>query len=233
MRIAICDDEPAQLALVLNSTQRYFNEKNAEIFTFSNAEQLLMDEQTLFDLALLDIQMKTMDGITLAKKLRERNPALELIFITGLIDHIYEGFAMNAINYLLKPFDETQLHACLQKAELNLQNQARMLLVNAGGELLKLPLFEILRIEGDGQYIQIITQKERYRIKKTMNEITQETGADFYRLSRSDLISLQAIKRITSKELVLLDDTTIPIPKGKHNGISEAFMRYHFKENRL
>ena len=73
--------------------------------------------------------MAGMDGISLAKKLRCKNEALAIIFITAMTDYIYEGFQLNAINYLLKPYEEEKLYDCLNKAMEQCNKQDSYLLL--------------------------------------------------------------------------------------------------------
>lgn len=231
MRILLCDDEKAQLELLKKAVESYFDEKQIpyRIDTYLNAEQLLMDwdKDEIADLALLDIQMGEMDGVELAKRLRCINPAMSILFITAMTDYIYESFQLNAINYLLKPFDNNKLYACLDQA-VELMNRDNSLLIQCDKELIKIELDDLIRIESNGHYLRLITQNQTYSIKKSMKEMSDELPSSFYRLSRSDLISLKAIKRITSKEVMMLNGDSLLIPKGRHREMSDAFVQYHF-----
>lgn len=231
MHILLCDDEEAQLLLLKKAVESYFNEKQIPfvIHSYSSAESLLMDRDKgeLADLALLDIQMGEMDGIELAKRLRYLNPTMSILFITAMTEYIYESFQLNAINYLLKPFDQDKLYVCLDQA-VNLMKCDCSLLIQCDKELIKIDLDNLIRVESNGHYLRLITQNQTYSIKKSMKEMSEELPSSFYRLSRSDLISLKAIKRITSKEVMLLNGDCLLIPKGRHREISNAFVQYHF-----
>lgn len=233
INLAICDDEAAQLALVSHAVDRYFAEKNmvSSVFTYESAEQLLLarEDYCCLDIVILDIQMGKMDGIALAKELRHYNPSLAILFITGMTEYIYESFELHAINYLLKPFNESQLFACLDKAVEQCLTQTRTLLLQSGKELIKILLSDIIRVESSGHYLTIVTNQENYRIKKGLRELELELPQElFYKVSRSDLISLDAVNKITSREISMINGDILIIPKGKHREISEAFMKHHF-----
>lgn len=239
MKIAICDDEPAQRELIVDCINKHFGDKKilVSVEEYESAEQLLFqyDCNCDLDIALLDIQMSGMDGISLAKKLRSQNKALSIIFITAMTEYIFDGFEVQAINYLLKPFDKEKLHICLDKAINQCSNYERYLTIRVDKELVKLKKSQIIRIESEGHYINIIMLDDRYRIKWTMKEVEEELVEDnFFKISRSDLVNIYSIERITKKEVMLVNGDKILIPKGsKHGEISEAFMNCHFRKEQL
>lgn len=237
MKIAVCDDEKVQRELIVRSTRQYFSDRKVpvQIQEYSSAEQLMFqyDLHSDIDIVLLDIQMEGMDGIALAKYLRNKNEGLSIIFITAMTDYIYEGFQVNAINYLLKPYEEEKLFACFDKAVEECSKQEELLVLRVDKELLKIKKNHILRAESDGHYVQLVTSDHNYRMKKSMKELEQELSEQhFLKISRSDIINLLGIERITTKEITLMNGDKLLVPKGKHKEISEAFIQCHFrKEN--
>jgi DNA-binding LytR/AlgR family response regulator len=234
MKIAVCDDETVQRELIVTCARQYFIEKKipVNIQEYSSAEQLIFqyDLHSDIDIVLLDIQMKGMDGITLAKYLRSKNEGLSIIFITAMTDYIYEGFQVNAINYLLKPFENEKLYTCLDKAVEECDKQEELLILRVDKELLKIKKNHILRVEGDGHYIKLVTSDYNYRMKKSMKEIEFELSEQhFLKINRSDIINLHGIERITTKEITLINGDKLLVPKGKHKEISEAFINCHFR----
>lgn len=236
MRIAICDDEAVQRELISKCVRLYFNEKHSTVHIeeYESAEQFLFNYNCDFDIVLLDIQMTGMNGITLARELRKSNEELAIIFITGMSDYIFEGFEVKAINYLIKPFDEAKLRFCIDKAVEECSKQEKYLVIKVDKELIKISQKRIIRVESQGHYVNIITLDEKYRIKKSMKEMELELqGYKFFKMSRSDLVNMYSVEKITSKEVVLISGDKILIPKGKHSDISEAFMDCHFRREQF
>lgn len=234
VKLAICDDERIQRQQLTASVTAYFRREciPVSIQEYESAEQLLLeyDTENDFDIVLLDIKMGGMDGISLANELRSKNEALAIIFITGMTDYIFEGFRLNAINYLLKPVEEEKLWQCLEQAVTQRQQQEDVLILRVDKELIKIRKSQILRVESDGHYLKVITDKGAYRTKRSMKEVEQELPAqDFYKISRSDLLHLHAVERITRKDITMINGEQIPIPKGKYKEISEAFLNCHFR----
>ena len=88
------------------------------MFTYSSATELLFywSEGKSFDIAFLDIKMKNMSGVELARLLRKNDDLLIIVFITGLMDYVFQGYEVQALRYLLKPVKETDYFACLDRA---------------------------------------------------------------------------------------------------------------------
>lgn len=238
MKIAICDDELVQREYISTSVQRYFNEKVIPVCIqeYESAEELWFqfDLNSDIDIVLLDIQMAGMDGVSLAKKLRSKNEALSIIFITAMTDYIFEGFQVNAINYLLKPYEEEKLYDCLNKAMEQCNKQDSYLLLRVEKEIVKIKKNHIIRVESEGHYLNIFTGEQSYRIKRSMKEMESVLIEDnFFKISRSDILNLYSITRITPKEVALMNGDKIPVPKGRHREISEAFMNCHFRRENM
>lgn len=234
MKIAICDDEAVQRELIATNTRQYFLNRKipVHILEYESAEKLMFqyDLHNDIDIVLLDIQMEGMDGIALAKYLRSKNEGLPIIFITAMTEYIYEGFQVNAINYLLKPFENEKLFVCLDKAVEKCSKQEECLIMRVDKELLRITKNHILRVEGDGHYVKLVTLDCNYRMKKSMKELEQELSEPFFlKINRSDIINLHGVERITTKEISMMNGDKLLVPKGKHKEISEAFIQCHFR----
>ena len=87
----------------------------------------------LLQILLLDIEMGGMDGVTMARKVRQADDAVQIIFITGYSDYIAEGYEVEALNYLMKPVDEEKLFSVLGRAAEKLRKNERTLTLDLGG----------------------------------------------------------------------------------------------------
>lgn len=131
MNLLIADDENLELK-VLEKTIKKFFLNELEIFMASNGKQAaLISTETEINIALLDIEMPGMNGIELAKLLREKNPYCIIIFITAYdrFDYAIEAMHIKAFDYLLKPWKEEKLTGLISEAivnikELSLENSA-------------------------------------------------------------------------------------------------------------
>lgn len=234
LRIAICEDEAVQRTQIRRMTEEFFYRENraVQIFEYAGAMQLLIEAEAVspFDAILLDIQMEQMDGIALAKELRKKDEALVIIFITASTDYIFEGFSVNALNYLVKPVAREQLWACLRQAVSRKEQQEEFLLLQSQKELLRLKKSALVRVRSDGHYLTVVTKEQSIRVKMPLKELEQMLKEPvFFHLSRSDLICLTQVERIGKRELWMTDGECIPIPRGRHRAVSEAFLDCHLR----
>ena len=101
-RIAICDDEAADRAFLSSLVKKWGSAKEAAVRVreFTSAENFLFHyaENKEYDILLLDIEMGDMDGISMAKKLRQDNHTIQIVFVTGYSDYIAEGYEVEALS---------------------------------------------------------------------------------------------------------------------------------------
>lgn len=112
-KIAVCDDSDADRQYIADLVNLWAKnrEHTVQIFPFKSAESFLFQytEDKEYDILLLDIEMGEMDGVTMAKRLRQEDDAVQIIFITGYSDYISEGYEVDALHYLMKPVKEAKL----------------------------------------------------------------------------------------------------------------------------
>lgn len=139
-KIAICDDSVMDQNYVLNIMQEWAaNRKHTiQANTFPSAESFLfhyIDEKD-YDILLLDIEMDGMDGVSLAKRIRQDNESVQIVFITGFPDFISEGYEVSALHYLMKPVSAEKLFTVLDKATANLGKTDKTVIFTVDGERL-------------------------------------------------------------------------------------------------
>ena len=126
MNLLIADDENLELQ-VLEKTIKKFFLNELEIFMASNGKQAAqISNETEINIALLDIEMPGMNGIELAKLLREKNPDCIIIFITAYdkFDYAIEAMHIKAFDYLLKPWKEEKLTGLISEAIVNIKESS-------------------------------------------------------------------------------------------------------------
>lgn len=110
VHFAICDDNNIDSNYVSNLVNKWANERkyqiNIDIFDSAEAFLFHYDGNKDYDILLLDIEMKKMDGVTLAREIRKTNKSVQIVFITGYSDYIADGYDVEALHYLMKPLKE-------------------------------------------------------------------------------------------------------------------------------
>lgn len=223
--IAICDDNPADVRYLSGLLKEWAKEQGAALCTdtFPSAEAFLFRyaERKDYDILLLDIEMAETDGVTLARIVRKDNEAVQIIFITGYSDYIEEGYDVAALHYLLKPVRQDRLFQVLDRALEKLRRNERALTLELSGEVLRIPLYEILYLEVSRNYVTIHGKKD-YRVKMTLGEFQPLLDQRFFRLGRSCILNLTRVERITRTEVTLRDGSRIPLPKSMYEALNRA-----------
>lgn len=227
LKVAICDDEAADITYIESLLCKWAAEREKEILVdrFSSAEAFLFKYESKkdYDILLLDIEMKEMDGVTMAKRIRQENESVQIVFITGYSDYISEGYEVAALHYLMKPVKEEKIFSVLDRAVQRLKHNERMLYLDVSGEMVRIPLYEIRYLEVLRNYVTIHA-KQDYTVKKTLSEVEKELDERFFKAGRSYLINLKLVRRVTKTEVHLSDGAVIPLPRGQYEAINKAII---------
>lgn len=226
-RFAICDDDAADLLYVKNQIIEWVKRQSLEVSIreFSSAESFLFAyaAEKEFDVLFLDIEMGKMSGVELAKKIRDQNQSIQIVFITGYMEYISEGYDVEALHYLLKPVKREKLEEVLCRAVERIGMQERALLLQSAGETVRMPLYEIRFMEVQKNYVTIHGMED-YSIKRTLREMQKELDGRFFQTHRSYIVNLGFVKKITKNDVVLKDGTVIPLARGLYDKINQAFI---------
>lgn len=226
--IAICDDinEDAQYLASVIQSWALEQKVSVNVETFPSAESFLFryGEKKDFDILLLDVEMKKISGIQLAKQIRTIDHRAEIIFTTSHFELAGEGYEVDALHYLVKPIVETKLKEVLSKATQKLSVEPPSLIINCNGETVKLFETDIQYIESFLHYIVIHTQSTEYKLKENLSALEEKLSSDFYRTHRSYLVSLKHIQKISRTAVWLDCGAEIPLARGKYDDVNRAFI---------
>lgn len=229
-RIAICDDEQNQIEYITSIVASWSAHEGhgCEIRTFASAEAFLFEyeEDKAYDILLLDVEMKNMNGIELAKRIRKDNNRAEIIFITSHFEFVGEGYEVDALHYLIKPISVEKPTQVLTKAAEKLSVEPPSVVISCEGETVKLYESDILYVESFLHYIVIHTKDNEYKIKENISVFENKVSDVFYRIHRSYLVSLKYITRI-SRTSVNIGNTELPLSRGKYDNINRAFIEHN------
>lgn len=229
-KIAICDDEQNQIEYITSIVASWSAHEGhgCEIRTFASAEAFLFEyeEDKAYDILLLDVEMKNMNGIELAKRIRKDNNRAEIIFITSHFEFVGEGYEVDALHYLIKPISAEKLTQVLTKAAEKISVEPPSVVISCEGETVKLYEADIRYVESFLHYIVIYTNDKAYKIKENISVFESRVSDDFYRIHRSYLVALKHITRI-SRTSVNIGNTELPLSRGKYDDINRAFIEHN------
>lgn len=207
------DDEPLSLKII----SRFCEEAEGISLkkTFSNqTEALKYIRNYPVDLIFLDIRMPQKDGINFYKTLDNK---VSVIFTTAYSEHAVEGFNLDAVDYLLKPFSLDRLKEAVKKAVqkqeyLTNSEKKKYLFIRADYELHKIDFDQILFIQALDDYIRIFLDNgQKITARMSMKEILEKVPKkEFIRIHRSYIISVKHISTILQKN-IHIQEFVLPI----------------------
>jgi DNA-binding LytR/AlgR family response regulator len=168
------------------------------------------------DLIFLDISMPRLSGINFAKTLSD--PPL-IIFTTAYPEYAVEGFELEAVDYLLKPFSQERFLKAVNKVAKILENKPGLkaaddpgfLIIKADKKLYKTNFSDILYLQSYGDYVKIFTAKKTLLTKERLSAIEENLPQNrFQKIHRSYVISLDAISFLEGNQ-VKINDTLLPV----------------------
>ena len=229
IHIAICDDEKHMSDQIRAMASDFFRKKNREIRlrTFLSGEKLLNDEGQI-DILFLDIQMKGMDGLETARKLRAGQFRGFLIFITVLKEMVFQSFEVQAYDYLVKPVEEKQFEKTMERLFASMQNAGEdSLLVQKGYEGRIIREDEIVFCEVIDRKIYLnLASGEVVNYYERIENLETKLGSHFFRCHRSYLINLKHLKGYKNGTACMDNGKEVPVSRLRSREFSGVVLQY-------
>ena len=200
IRIAMVEDEAAVRDQLQGYIQRYTRQYGTEfaVTEFSDGVEILDAYRPVYDIVLLDVEMKHLDGMETARRIRELDRDVVLLFITNMAQYAIKGYAVGALDYVLKPVPYFAFSQQLQKAEEKLRRRARhYLAVPVEGGLRRLDTAQIYYMESEGHRVHFYTEEGEFSAPGALKTF-EEKLADlpFARCNSGYLVNLAQVKSV-------------------------------------
>ncbi|BDB00519.1 LytR/AlgR family response regulator transcription factor [Clostridium botulinum] len=213
MRIGICGNDVEQRNYLKNHLIKIIKETEleCELLEFDCGEELLKNYGNM-NIIFLDINMGKINGIEIAKKIREFDSVVEIIFVTKLVNYIHQAYEVRAYRYLLRPINYEIIKYVTLNCIKGIEAQ-KNLVIKYKGEIIILNIDEITYIEVMQKMLTIHTKDKDYTFKMTLSKFEKELSQhDFFRCHKSFLVNLNKVKEFKDN-IINVNDTYIPISK--------------------
>ena len=229
MKIAICDDDwHMQQTLRLFIDQTY-QDLDMLVDGFTSGEALLATVQKQsqpYQLILLDIEMRGIDGIETAKRLRKLLPDCYIIFITSHDEFALTGYEVAAFRYLVKPVQPEKLTEAISAVRAELSDHITLHVEDGPVEAL-LRVKDIYYIEAQDKRVRVVLKDTALSDRRGIDEIERAlAGEDFFRVHRSYLINFRYVARLDKNEILLVSGEQIPLSRLRKKAFKNAFQTY-------
>lgn len=225
IRIAVCDDEVAEIKHNVELINEYFKKSEIQLFEFTSASDILEYEDGSFDIVLMDIEMPAPDGFEVAKRLNKWNHPPIVILVTNSRLHTLQGYRV-ATRYLQKPVDKDELFEALNNAKRVLTKNKAIFTINS--EAVKVDVRDIIYVERYGHYAIIHATNRVYKIRDKLEDIIYKLAYDGFAFPhKSYFVNMDYIRAMSSKNLSLLNGDVIPISKSRQKEFTALFYKYY------
>ena len=227
MKIAICDDNIDFINTLSKLIKDYFFDKqlDVDLCTFHSGEELLNEEE-IFDIVFLDVEMGSINGIQVAEALKKRNSHTVIFIVTAHNQYLDVAMDLNVFRYLDKPIVENRLYKGLDKA-LEFINSEVLTIVSEDKGIFKVALNEIMYIEVYRRNTKIVTTKETITTKLPLKYFKDKmTDLSFVIPHNSYIVNLNFVDRFERMSLTMRDGKVISIAQKKQPEIKRRFFSF-------
>ena len=229
-RIAVCDDDKADLALIGKMTDEILRReaRDCHISCYENAQSLLVaiNGGERYDILLLDVLMGPMDGMALVAVLRRMGNDAAIIFISCDREMALQGYEVSAARYLAKPLDAGKLKEALSFC-IRARQDKREILLSAEKGTYRISSADIQCVEAYDRGTRFYLMDEVFETRQKLSDVEDILPhAFFIRCHRSYLVNLACVRRIRTFEFELQSGALIPISKHRYSVVNKQFVDY-------
>lgn len=197
IRIAVVEDEAAYTRQLTEYLSRYEAEsrESISVATFSDGDEIVERYKSQFDIILMDVEMQFMDGMTAAREIRRLDPEVVIIFITNMAQYAIQGYAVDALDYVLKPVSYFAFSQRLDRAISRMKKRAaHCLTIPVKGGARRLDVSQLYYIESQDHDLIFHTAAGTFISTLTMRDMEERLAENhFFRGNKSYLINLEHV----------------------------------------
>ena len=230
IKFAICDDEPIMMQEISNQLSQYMIGRKISSYSVTNFSNgcSLLESDCDFDVIFLDIQMEHLNGMDIAKMLRQRKNHSLLIFVTVLKECVFDAFEVEAFDYLVKPLDSGHFKRTMDRIIKSIQQRENKSIVVQRGTSCDVILFaEIVYCEVQGRKIYIHQSNGKITdYYDKLDDLEQRIDGRFFRCHRSYLVNLEYVRGYNVGQVMLSQGNKIPVSRLRERDLTQALLRY-------
>lgn len=231
IEIVLVDDEQLQLdymqRLLEQAAESLGIEMDIQQYLSGEAFLFALEDHPTWNLAFLDIEMAEINGMEVARIVREKDLDLELVFATAYAEYAIEGYAVQALDYLLKPIGLDKIERVLSRYLEEQPEKASYVIVDIDGQPSRLNLEDIIYAEANAGEVFVISEQKTLEIKMSLTDFEKLLDERFVAPHRSYLVNLQHVSRLLKKDVALNNGEKIPLSRRRAKDVQSAFIAYY------
>ena len=204
IRIAIVEDEESYISVLKEYLERYKEEsgEQIEVTVYHDGDEIAAFYRAQFDIILMDIEMKFIDGMTAAEEIRKVDSSVSILFITNAPQYAIRGYEVGALDYILKPVSYFTFSQKLGRAVSKLKKRSRKWIT-----VMRMELSDVYYVESEGHNLIYHTKEGSAVSSGTMKSVeTAMEGMDFSRINKCYLVNLEHVDGVQDKYAIVHGD---------------------------
>lgn len=229
IRVAIVEDDAEVQGVLQEYVRRYTRQYGTEfeVTLFADGVDILDDYRAVYDIIFLDVEMKHLDGMTTAERIRQMDAEVILIFITNMAQYAIRGYAVDAMDYVLKPVSYFAFSQRLSRAIQRMKKRARRYMtISIKGGAQKLDIDKIYYVESQGHNLIFHTEQGDHVTSGTMKDVEEKLESlNFFRCNKGYLVNLEHVDGVQGG-CAIVGGKELLISRGRKNDFMEALANY-------
>ncbi len=234
MKIAICDDEKKFLDMLKGMISSCYSDVDSlSINEYGSGEELLQEfKPGKFDVIILDIEMKALTGLDVAKIVRETDKAVIIAFLTSHQEFAIEGYEVSAFRYMLKSQPESMFRRQLQSIYDEYHQTHITYPVQVSGGVLNLTINDIMYFEVFGRTIVLHTKSGKHQYNGRLAEIEKdERLVCFIKPHKSYYVNMANIQKLEAANIIMKNGDNIPLSRNFRQTVTDKYISFLTKKS--
>ena len=229
IEIALVEDEDIYVKTFNDYIKRYMEERGEDLHVtvFRDGMEILDEYEYNFDIIFLDIIMKYLDGMTTAEKIRQSDKQVTIVFITNSTQYAIRGYAVDAMDYVLKPVTYFSFAQKLDKAIARIkQNVNPFITLVYKNTIKKIQVSDIYFIESQGHMQVFNTVNGKFEIRDKIDTIEEKLkGQHFFRSNKGYLVNMDHVSGVEDGYCII-NDQRLVISRNKKKAFMDELTKY-------
>lgn len=229
IHVAVVEDEKEYIEQITSYLRRFEEEEKEEIkiTVYQDGDDITAEYRAQFDIILMDIQMKFVDGMTAAEEIRKMDSEVIIIFITNRTQYAIRGYEVDALDYVLKPVSYFAFSQKLKKAVARIKKkESRAVVLQIRGGMVRIDTDDIYFIESEGHTLIYHTVSGEYKISGSIKSIEEKYAEfGFSRGNSCYLINLSHVDKIEDK-CAVVKGKRLQLSRLRFSGFVKALAGY-------
>lgn len=233
LRIAVCDDSKEILEQMKTVFENWADAPSGtDVQFFSEGDSLECAHNTdPFDIIFLDVLMPVLNGIELARGIRQKDKRVKIVFFTSSAEYAVDSYSVKANGYLLKPLDPPKLYAVLDELAQEVKQEGRMITLWNENTVRRIEVDRIEYVESQNKHTLFwLVDRESILSSTPLYEVEEWLSGthSFFKCGRSYIVNMRYIDTYTDKEARMLSGCRVPISRRVCSRFEEAYFEYLF-----